>query len=334
MKAKAPPRPLQLEMYYHLRLTRALDERAQILYRQNKVVGGLFSSLGQEAISIGTSFALAKGDYVGPMIRNSGTVLVRGHTARDVMTNYLAKATSPTQGKDNSQHFGDIERTGVISCISMLGTLVPVMAGMALGARMKGEKKVAMTYVGDGATSTGDFYEGLNFAAVQKLPLVVVIENNHYAYSTPTSKQSLLKDLADKAKAFGIPGYVGDGNDVLEVYSITKKCVEDARKGGGAQLIEFKTCRMRGHAVHDDASYVPPELFEEWKCKDPIARFEKELQLTDAEKSEIETKLKSTVDDAVDFAEKSPPPDGQLAYKGVFEDDSIVQFTPWWKRDA
>jgi pyruvate dehydrogenase E1 component alpha subunit/2-oxoisovalerate dehydrogenase E1 component alpha subunit len=321
-------------MYYTLRLTRALDERAQILYRQNKVVGGLFSSLGQEAISIGSSFALAKGDYVGPMIRNSGTVLARGHTARDVMANYLAKATAPTAGKDNSQHFGDIERTGVISCISMLGTLVPVMAGMALGARMKGERRVALTYVGDGASSTGDFYEGLNFAAVQKLPLVVIIENNQWAYSTPTSKQSLLKDLAEKARAFGIPGHVGDGNDVLQVYGITRVCVEEARSGGGPQLIEFKTFRMRGHAVHDDASYVPKELFEEWKKKDPIDRFEKELKLTDSEKAEIEAKLKSTVDDAVDFAETSPPADGAMAYKGVFKDDEIVQFTPWWRRDA
>jgi len=330
----APPRALQLEMYYYLRLTRALDERAQILYRQGKVVGGLFSSLGQEAISIGSAFALGKGDYVGPMIRNSGTVLARGHTARDVMTNYLAKETSPTRGKDNSQHFGDVERTGVVSCISMLGTLVPVMAGMALGARLKGEKRVAMTYVGDGASSTGDFYEGLNFAAVLRLPLVVIIENNQYAYSTPTSKQSLLKDLADKAKAFGIPGTVGDGNDVLEVYSITKKCVEDAREGRGPQLIEFKTMRMRGHAVHDDASYYPPGLVDQWKKKDPIARFERTLRLSKDERADIEARLASTVDDAVAFAEQSPPPPASDAFKGVFEDDSIIQFIPWWKRDA
>lgn len=321
-------------MYYYLRLTRALDERAQALYRQSKVVGGLFSSLGQEAISIGTAFALSSGDYVGPMIRNSGAVLARGHSARDIMTNYLGRATSPTGGKDNSQHFGDVERTGVVSCISMLGTLVPVMAGMALGARLKGEKRVALTYVGDGASSTGDFYEGLNFAAVLRLPLVVVIENNQYAYSTPTSKQSLLTDLADKSKAFGIPGYVGDGNDVLEVYAKTKACVEQARSGGGPQLIEFKTFRMRGHAVHDDASYVSPGLFEEWKRKDPLARFEKSLKLTDSERSATDQRVKSTVDDAVDYAERSAVPDGRAAVQGVFEDDSIVPFSPWWERHA
>jgi pyruvate dehydrogenase E1 component alpha subunit/2-oxoisovalerate dehydrogenase E1 component alpha subunit len=213
----------------------------------------------------------------------------------------------------------------------MLATLVPVLAGMALGARMKGENRVAMTYIGDGATSIGDFYEGLNFAAVQKLPLVVIIENNGFAYSTPTSKQSLLTDLSDKAAAFGIPGESGDGNDVLEVWRMTKAAVDDARAGGGPQLLEFKTLRMRGHAIHDDASYVPPELFEAWKKKDPIPRFEKKLKLNAEQKSALERRLKSTVDDAVAFAEQSPMPDGQEAFKGVFEDDSIIQFEPWWK---
>lgn len=318
-------------MYHYLRLTRAVDERAHVLHKQGKVVGGLYSSLGQEAISIGSSFALAKGDYVGPMIRNMGTVIARGHTARDVMTQYLARATSPTGGKDNSQHFGDVERTGVISCISMLATLVPVLAGMALGARLKGENRVGLTYVGDGATSVGDFYEGLNFAAVLRLPLVVIIENNGYAYSTPVARQCALETLAEKSKAFGIPGYAGDGNDLLEVYRMTRKCVEDARAGGGPQLLEFRTFRMRGHAVHDDAWYVPPDLFEEWKKKDPVPRFEKALGLSEGEKAEVDRKVREIVDDAVEFAERSPPPEGREALKGVFEDDSIVEFTPWWE---
>jgi len=329
-----PPRDVQLEIYHFLKLTRALDERAHALYKQGKVVGGLFSCLGQEAISVGSAFALEKGDYVGPQVRNMGAVLVRGHTSRDVMTQYLARATSPTRGKDNSQHFGDVERTGVISYISMLGDMVPVMAGLALGSKLQGRKRVAITYLGDGGCSTGDFYEGLTFAAVQKLPLIVVLENNQYAYSTPVSCQTLLKDLAEKAKAFGIPGYVGDGNDVLEVYRMTKRCADDARAGKGAQLLEFKTFRMRGHAPHDGAEYVPKELFEEWKKKDPIDRFEKALGLGAEEKEAVERKVKAAVDDAVEFAEKSPLPDGADAVKGVFEDDSIVPFTPWWKRDA
>jgi TPP-dependent pyruvate/acetoin dehydrogenase alpha subunit len=266
------------------------------------------------------------------MIRNSGVVLVRGHTARDIMTQYLARATSPTGGKDNSQHFGDVERTGVVSCISMLATLVPVMAGMALGARMKGEKRVAMTFVGDGATSIGDFYEGLNFAAVQRLALVVIIENNGWAYSTPTAKQSLLTDLSEKAKAFGVPGATGDGNDVVEVYHMTKKAVEAAREGEGPQLLEFKTFRIRGHAVHDAAEYVPKELKEEWLKKDPIKRLEKDL--TSEERDAAKREIDAIVEDAVKFAEESPWPEGATALKGVFEDDGIVAYTPWWERHA
>ncbi len=331
---KDPPRSVQLEMYHHLRLTRAIDERANALHQQGKVVGGLFSNLGQEAISIGSAFALDKGDYLAPLVRNLGAVVARGHTARDILTQYLARATSPTHGKDNSQHFGDVARTGVVGNISMLGTMVPVLAGMALGAKLKGEKRVALTYIGDGGSSTGDFYEGLNFAAVLRLPLIVIIENNQYAYSTPVSKQSLLKDLADKSKAFGIPGYVGDGNDVLEVYRMTKRCVDDAREGGGAQLLEFKTFRMRGHAPHDNQAYVPKELIEEWRKKDPIDRFEKALGLSEAEKDEVKRNVQVIVDEAADFAEKSPFPTGDLARKGVFEDDSIIEFTPWWRRDA
>lgn len=332
--AEAPPRDVQLEMWRFLLLARAIDERAHALHKQGKVVGGLFSNLGQEAISVGAAFALEKGDYLGPMIRNLGAVLVRGHTSREVMAQYLARAESPTRGKDNSQHFGDVERTGVVAYISMLGIQVSVLGGMALGAKLKGEKRVALTFIGDGATSVGDFYEGLNFAAVQKAPLVVIIENNGYGYSTPTSKQSLLEDLADKAAAFGIPGRVGDGNDVLAVHALVKDRVDAARSGGGPQLIELKTFRMRGHAPHDGAEYVPPGLFEKWRKKDPIARLEKTLKPTAAERKEAAERVKAEVDDAVDFAEKGAPPDGADAVRGVFEDDSIVAFEPWWRRHA
>ena len=317
-------------MYHDLVLTRALEDRAQALYRQGKITGGLFSSLGQEAISIGAAHALEKEDYVAPMIRNSGVVLVRGHSARDIMTTYFARATSPTGGKDNSQHFGDVERTGVVSCISMLATLVPVMSGMALGARLKGETRVAMTFIGDGALSVGDFYEGMNFAAIQKLPLVVIIENNGYAYSTPTETQTLPNNLVDKGLAFGIKGAVGDGNDVKEVYRLTRQAVDAARAGKGPQLLEFKTFRVRGHAVHDPAEYVPPAVLEGWKKKDPIARFEKEF--TQAQREDVRAKVDEIVEDAVRFADESPWPEGSDALRGVFEDDSIVPYTPWWEK--
>jgi TPP-dependent pyruvate/acetoin dehydrogenase alpha subunit len=331
---KDPPRSVQLGMYYHLRLTRALDERAHVLHKQGKVVGGLFSCLGQEAISVGSAYALEKGDYVGAQVRNMGAVLVRGHTPREIMTQYLARATSPTRGKDNSQHFGDPERTGCIGYTSMLGDMVPVLAGCALGAKLKGERRVAITYLGDGGSSTGDFYEGLVFASALRLPLIVILENNQFAYSTPVARQTRLADLSEKAGAFGIAGYTGDGNDVLEVYRMTRRCADDARAGGGPQLLELKTLRMRGHAPHDAAEYVPPELFEEWKKKDPIDRCEKALSLSGEEKREVDEKVKAAVDDAVDFAERSPFPDGAEALQGVFEDDSIVRFTPWWRRDA
>lgn len=339
MKRKAPavadpPRDVQLRMYEFLRLTRSLDERAHALHKQGKVLGGLFSNQGQEAISIGSAFALEKGDYLGPMIRNMGAVLVRGHSPRDILTQYLARATSPTRGKDNSQHFGDIEGTGVVAYISMLGTNISVLAGMALGAKLKGEPRVALTYIGDGATSTGDFYEGLNFAAVQRAPLVVIIENNQFGYSTPVSRQTLLEDLADKAKAFGIPGYVGDGNDVLDVYRLTKRCVDDARAGGGAQLLELKTFRMRGHAPHDNQAYVPKELLEEWRKKDPIARFERKLRPSAAEKADVEARVRAAVEDATAFAEASPFPEGAEAVRGVFADDAITAFPRWWESHA
>ncbi len=339
MKRKAPavadpPRDVQLRMYEFLRLTRALDERAHSLHKQGKVVGGLFSNQGQEAISIGSAFALEKGDYLGPMIRNMGAVLVRGHSPRDILTQYLARATSPTRGKDNSQHFGDIEGKGTVAYISMLGTNISVLAGMALGAKLKGEPRVALTYIGDGASSTGDFYEGLNFAAVQRAPLVVILENNQYGYSTPVSRQTLLEDLAEKARAFGIPGYIGDGNDVLDVYRLTKRCVDDARAGGGAQLLELKTFRMRGHAPHDNQAYVPQELLEEWRGKDPIARFERKLRPSSAEKAEVDSRVRAAVEDATSFAEASPFPDGAEAVQGVFADDAIVAFPRWWESHA
>ena len=264
------------------------------------------------------------------MIRNLGAVLVRGWSPKDVLASYLARAASPNRGKDNSTHFGDIEKTGVIACISMLGTLVPVMAGMALAGKLQKRNLVALTYIGDGATSTGEFHEGLNFAAVFKVPFVLVIENNQWAYSTPVERQTPVKDLATKAAAYGIPYAIGDGNDVAEVYRLTKAFVEEARAGGGPRVIEFKTMRMRGHAQHDDAGYVPKKTFEEWAKKDPIDRCEKLLNLSAKEKAEVETRIEKEVTAAEKYALESPYPTGEDAVKGVFADDGVTDFTKWW----
>lgn len=326
----ALPRPLLERAYYLLKLTRAVEDRAAILYRQNHIKGGNFSSRGQEAISVGTCLALGPEDKVAPMIRNLGAVLTRGWSPRDVFASYLARATSPNGGKDNSTHFGDIEKTGVIACISMLGTLVPVLTGMALAAKLKKRKLVTMTYIGDGATSTGEFHEGLNFAAVYQVPFVLIIENNQWAYSTPVSRQTPVEDLAVKAAAYGIPYAIGDGNDVAEVYALAKQFVDRAREGGGPGVIEFKTMRMRGHAQHDDAGYVPKRMFEEWAKKDPIDRCERLLEPSAKEKSEIEARIEREVSEAEQFALSSPHPKGEEAIRGVFADDGITAFNKWW----
>lgn len=327
------PRELLLRMHRCLRLTRAIEDRAYGLYRAGMIFGGNFSGRGQEAISVGTTLALEPQDKVAPMIRNLGTVLARGYTAKEVLLNYLAKAEGPSGGKDNSTHFGDVQGKGVVACISMLGTLIPVMAGMALAGKRRGIPLVTMTYVGDGATSTGEFHEGLNFAAVFKVPFVLIIENNFWAYSTPVEKQTPVKDLAVKAAAYAIPYAIGDGNDVTEVYRLTKKFADEARAGGGPRVIEFKTMRMRGHAQHDDAGYVPKEQLEEWAKKDPIERFEKQLVENGIlSRQEIEAAV-AAIEREVDEAEKeavaAPYPEGPEALRGVFADDSIVRYRKW-----
>src|SRR3954453_14291283 len=227
-----------LELYYWMRLTRTLEERLVALYRQTKVVGGLFRSLGQEADSVGACYALEKRDIMSPLIRNMGAMLVKGATPVEVLKQYMAKADSPTRGRELNIHFGDLER-GFIGQISPLGDMVPVMAGVTLSFKMRGEDRVGLVYVGDGATSTGAFHEGINFAAVQRCPLVVVVENNGYAYSTPLSRQTAARQLVDKAIGYGIVGEQADGNDVIATYEVTKRAVDRARAGDGVTLIDL-----------------------------------------------------------------------------------------------
>ena len=309
------------ELYYFLRLNRRVDEQLTNLYRQGKVVGGVYSGLGQEAISVGSAYALEPQDFVGPMIRNVGTLLVRGYRPRDLFLQYMARKDGSTGGRDANTHFGDLQR-GVIAPISMLGEGVEVMAGIALVARLRKEKRVALAYVGDGATSTGPFHEGVNFAAVQKLPLLIIVENNGWAYSTPTEKQMAVRDIAERGKAYGIPATIVDGNDILKVYQVTWAAAERARRGGGPTLIECKTMRMKGHAEHDDARYVPKKLFEEWKKKDPILRFEKYLcpkkLMTEKEKAAIEARIEKEIREDVAFAEASPFPPPEDAARSVW----------------
>lgn len=321
MTAKKLSRSQLHDLYYYLRLNRRVDEQLAALYRQGKVVGGVYSSLGQEAISVGTAYALAPQDVIGPMIRNVGATLVRGYRPRDIFLQYMARKDGPTGGRDANTHFGDMER-GVVAPISMLGELVPVLAGVALAAKLRREKRVALTYVGDGATSTGPFHEGLNFAAVQKLPLVVIAENNGWAYSTPVERQMAIRDIAERARGYGIPASIVDGNDILEVHKVTRTAAERARRGEGPTLIEAKTMRMKGHAEHDDARYVPKEVLEEWKKKDPILRYEKYLAqtrlMTAKEKAALEARIEEEIRADVAFAESDPFPPPQDAAQPVW----------------
>jgi TPP-dependent pyruvate/acetoin dehydrogenase alpha subunit len=330
-------RQQHLDLYYYMRLNRAVEDTMVKLFRQNKIVGGLYSSLGQEAISVGTAYALEKKDWLAPMIRNIGALLVKGVPPRDIFTQHMAKYTSPTLGKDGTSHFGDLENLHIVSPISMLGDLIPVMAGIAIGGRYLGQKIVTMTWIGDGGSSTGVFHEGLNFAAVQKAPFVLILENNQWAYSTPVRRQVPLENLADRAKAYGIASYIVDGNDVVAVYTTAKEAVDRARVGEGPILIEAKSMRMRGHAQHDPAEYVPKEMREYWEKRDPIARYEKfltEQKLLDAKsKKEIETKIDTLLQKERDFAENSPMPPPELAATGVYcTGDDCHNIKPKWER--
>jgi len=310
-----------LEIYYYLKLNRLIEERLSALYRQGKVQGGLYSSRGQEAISVGSAYALEPQDVLAPMIRNLGSMLVRGVRPLEFFLQYLQRDGSPCKGRDTSLHFGGIER-GLVPPISHLGTLVPVMAGVALAARMQKRPVVAMTYVGDGATSTGDFHEGLGLASVRRLPLVVIIENNRFAYSTPVSRQSLLPDLADKARAYGIPQDVVDGNDVLAVYEATLKAVTMARRGEGPVLLECKTMRMKGHSEHDDAWYVPDEEKRYWERRDPILLYERRLAAggpaASADLRRIEQRCAAELERDLELALAAPSPRPESGIEDVY----------------
>ncbi|HEV8376315.1 MAG TPA: thiamine pyrophosphate-dependent dehydrogenase E1 component subunit alpha [Candidatus Polarisedimenticolia bacterium] len=317
-----------LDLYYYLMLNRLVEERLSALYRQGKIQGGLYSSKGQEGISVGSAYALAPQDVLAPMIRNLGSMLVRGVRPVELFLQYMQKEGSPCKGRDTSLHFGGIDR-GFVPPISHLGTLIPVMAGVALAGRMQGKDLVALTYIGDGATSTGDFHEGLGIASVNRLPLVVLIENNRWAYSTPVAAQSCLVDLADKARAYGVPQGVADGNDVLAVYEATSRAVNLARAGKGPVLLECKTMRMRGHSEHDDAWYVPEEEHRFWEKRDPIQIYEKHLLKTSVATSsdlkKIEQRCLSEIEKDLSAAESAPFPRPESCVEDVYapaSDDS------------
>ena len=277
-----------IEIYRWMLLNRKMEVALENLYKQGKVVGGVYFGLGQEACSCASAYALDKDDWFAPMIRNQGSLLVRGFRASDTMMQYMAKADSPTKGRDGTSHFGDIEKRNMVSPISMLGDLIPVLSGVALGARLQGRNVAVMTYIGDGGQSTGVTYEGINFAAVQNLGLVLFVEINLWAYSTPSEMQYRCKDLAERAIGYGIPGVIVDGTDACQVYDAAHEAVDRAHRGEGPTLIEAKMMRMKGHAIHDAAELCAEadvRLLEEARPHRPLRKLSGEREeVADAER--------------------------------------------------
>ena len=312
----------RLEIYYWMRLTRSLDERMVAMWKQGRGVGGTFSQRGHEAISVGVGAAMGPDDVVAPMHRDLGTFLRRGITPRRVFASLLGRATGVSAGRDVNIHgMGDLS-LGIFGFISHLPHSLPVGLGAAMSFRYRNEPRVALSFTGDGASSAGLFHETLNLAAVYNAPWVCIVENNQYAYSTPVRDQMKVTDIARRADGYGIPGVSVDGNDVEAVYEVAQDAITRARAGGGPTLIEAKTLRMLGHAIHDGAEYVPANLLAEWEAKDPLRCFASRLiaeGVTDrAELEELDQRCLVEVEDAVTFAEASPWPDPATVTQGVY----------------
>lgn len=309
-------------MLYYLKLTREAEHRIErVLYRQGKIVGGVYVGRGQEAIGVGSAIHLRPDDVVAPSHRDLSVFLIRGIPLGQIMAQYMGRRTGVTKGKDGNMHMGDMRRY-IIAFPSQMADTVPVAAGCALAFKIRREDRVAFCYFGDGATSRADWHEGLNFASVARLPIVYICNNNQYAYSTPIHRQMAVQNVADRAVNYGIPGWIVDGNDVLDVYRATREAAERARRGEGPTLIECKTFRMTGHSAHDDAFYVPPELFAEWKAKDPILRLSRRLMdqgIMSAEEIEaLDRRVTAEVDEAVAWAQESPYPDPAECLDGPY----------------
>lgn len=310
-----------LEMYRLMRLTREFDQGIIRLYRQSKMIGGAYSGWGNEATAVGSAYAMEPQDYLYPMHRDIGAHFTRGQSARILMLNHLARAESPTRGVDGTGHYYD-KKLRIVGNISHLAAMIPQAVGTALAAVKKKENAVVINYIGDGGMNVGEFHEGMNMAAVWKLPFILIIENNQYAYSTPTHLQYACESPVDRAIGYGIPGIKVDGTNILEVYKVCKDATDRAREGKGPTIIESVTMRMRGHAEHDAHEYYPKGLLEKWKAKDPIEQFEKFLLekkvLTHKRIEGILNEVKKEIDDAVEYADKAPWPNGADAELNVY----------------
>jgi TPP-dependent pyruvate/acetoin dehydrogenase alpha subunit len=307
----------------YMLLMRALEERAMNLYRQGKVPGSFYDGYGQEAVSVGAAFAMGPEDRLCVLHRDLGAHLIRGVEPARILAQYMGREAGITSGRDGNVHFGDHTK-GCVGMVSMLPDMMLVATGMAMAFRLRDERRCAITWFGDGSTSRGDFHEAMNWAAVQQLPVIFVLENNQYAYSTPL-KQQFAVDPVERAAAYGFPGTAVDGNDVEAMFAATWEARERAIAGQGPSLIEAVTMRMHGHAAHDDMKYVPTEQVEEWRRKDPIDRQSTRLAELGVDVQALHQEVRAIVEQATEEAMRSPLPDPATATDRLFhEGDEIL----------
>ena len=320
----------------YMLLMRGIEQRAMTLYRQGKVPGSFYDGFGQEAVSVGAAFAMAPEDRLCILHRDLGAHLIRGVSPARVFGQYMGRAGGVTAGRDGNVHFGDW-RLGCVGMVSMLPDMMLVATGMAMAFRLRGERRAAITWFGDGSTSRGDFHEAMNWAGVQRLPVIFVLENNQYAYSTPLTAQFAV-DPVERAAAYGFPGVTVDGNDAEAMFAAVFAARERAVDGGGPTLIEAVTMRMHGHAAHDDMKYVPAAQLEEWRAKDPIQRQEARLRELGTDVEAIHDEVRAEIDAGVEEALAMPMPDPQTATHGIFATeaqellDGQAPYSGWARR--
>src|SRR5215204_3256873 len=301
---------------------RGIEERAMTLYRQGKVPGSFYDGFGQEAVSAGPAWAMHGHDRLCVLHRDLAAHLIRGVTPERILAQYMGRAGGITRGRDGNVHFGE-RRVGCVGMVSMLPDMMLVATGLAMAFKLRGERRAALTWFGDGSTSRGDFHEAMNWAGVQKLPVIFVLENNQYAYSTPLDQQFAV-DPVERAAAYGFPGITVDGNDPEAMFEATRTARERALAGEGPTLLEAVTMRMHGHAAHDDMKYVPKEQVEEWRAKDPIDRQTRRLQVLGVDVDAIRAEVKADIEAGVEEALAGPMPDGETATERVFADEPAL----------
>ena len=310
-----------LGMYRNMLVTRGVEERGHILYRQGKIPGSFYTGRGNEAAAVGVATAMGSDDVGAPLHRDMGVHITRGVEPWRIFAQYMGRADGPTKGRDGNVHMAD-PNLGLIAMVSHLPAMLPVAVGAGLAFRIREEPRVALAWFGEGASARGDTHEGMTFAGTRKLPVLFVCDNNQWAYSTPTHLEYATEHVADRAQAYGFEGVVVDGTDILAVYREASRAIEKARAGGGPTLLECLTLRMEGHAVHDDAFYVPKVMFEKWAESDPIERFRTwlrtNIEMTEEEEDETGAGVKKLLNDALKRAEDSPMPDPSDLLDGVY----------------